>query len=66
MSAAERPVRTRLRLRGLVEEMLASIRVAANQDLWTPEERARYEADMAAIMAQVRAEALARPEPDGR
>jgi hypothetical protein len=48
------------RLRELVDEMLASIRVAANMDLWTAEERARYEADMARIMESVREHALDR------
>jgi hypothetical protein len=38
--------------------MLASIRAAANVDLWTPEERARYEEDMARIMATVRSQAI--------
>lgn len=46
------------RLRELVDEMLASIRAAANVDLWTSEERATYEADMARIMATVRDQAL--------
>ncbi len=46
------------RLRELVDEMLASIRIAANQDLWTQAERERCEADMARIMASVRARAL--------
>lgn len=46
------------RLRALVEEMLASIRAAANVELWTPEERSRYEADMARIMDTVRSHAL--------
>lgn len=51
------------RLRELVDEMLASIRVAANQDFWTPDERHRCEADMLRIMASVRAKALeGRPE----
>ncbi len=51
------------RLRELVDEMLASIRVAANQDFWTPDERERCEADMTRIMASVRARALeGRPE----
>jgi len=45
-------------LRELVDEMLASIRIAANVDFWTPEERATYEADMARIMASVRDQAL--------
>ena len=38
------------RLRELVDEMLASIRAAHKVDLWTDEERARYQADMARIM----------------
>jgi hypothetical protein len=46
------------RLRELVDEMMASIRAAANVDLWTPQERATYEADMARIMATVRDQAL--------
>lgn len=45
-------------LRELVDEMLASIRIAANQDLWTPDERTRCEADMLRIMATVRSKAL--------
>ncbi|MFN5583203.1 hypothetical protein [Gemmatimonas sp.] len=46
------------RLRDLVDEMMASIRAAANSDLWTADERAMYEADMARIMDSVRARAL--------
>ncbi len=46
------------RLRELVDEMLASIRAAANVDLWTPEERARYEEDMVRIMSNVRSQAF--------
>lgn len=46
------------RLRELVDEMLASIRAAHNVDLWTPEERARYEADMSRIMQSVREHAI--------
>lgn len=49
------------RLRELVDEMLVSIRVAANAELWSPEERARYEADMARIMDNVRSQALGGP-----
>ena len=51
--------RRRLALRALVEEMLSEIRSAAggNED-WTPEERARAEADLARIMDQVRREAF--------
>jgi hypothetical protein len=46
------------RLRELVDEMLASIRAAHKVDLWTDEERARYQADMARIMASVREHAI--------
>ena len=47
-------------LRELVDEMLASIRVAANRDLWTPEERQQYEVELSLIMTRVRSEAIAR------
>ncbi len=50
--------RSNPRLRELVDEMLASIRAAANVDLWSPDERARYEEDMTRIMANVRAQAF--------
>lgn len=46
------------RLRELVDEMLASIRAAHKVDLWTDEERARYQADMARIMEAVREHAI--------
>lgn len=46
------------RLRELVDEMLASIRAAHNVDLWTDQERARYQADMARIMEAVREHAI--------
>ena len=46
------------RLRELVDEMLASIRAAANVGLWTAEERDSYEADMARIMKTVRTHAV--------
>ena len=51
------------RLRELVDEMMASIRAAANVDLWTPDERARCESDMARIMASVREHAVDHPRP---
>jgi hypothetical protein len=60
---AERPAgerRSNPRLRELVDEMMASIRAAANVDLWTPQERASCEAEMARIMGTVREHALAR------
>jgi len=50
--------RSNPRLRELVDEMLASIRAASNVDLWTPQERASYEADMARIMESVREHAI--------
>ena len=46
------------RLRELVDEMMASIRAAANVDLWSTEEKARYQADMARIMEAVREHAV--------
>ena len=46
------------RLRELVDEMLVSIRFAANKELWTTEERARCQDDMARIMASVREHAV--------
>jgi hypothetical protein len=52
--------RSNARLRELVDEMMATIRAAANIDLWTPDERERYEADMARIMSTVRDQALDR------
>jgi hypothetical protein len=53
-SADERRVRTGLR--ALVDEMMAQLRSAAAADAWTEEDRARAEADLARIMAQVRDE----------
>lgn len=49
-------------LRNLVDEMLSSIRVAANRELWTEEERKQYEQELAQIMARVRSEAVAEPK----
>ena len=46
------------RLRELVDEMLVSIRFAANKELWTEEERARCQEDMQRIMASVREHAV--------
>ena len=46
------------RLRELVDEMLASVRVAARRDLWSEEERKQYEAELADIMRRVRFEAV--------
>ena len=46
------------RLRELIDEMLATVRVAVNRDLWTPEERARTETQLAEMMTRVRAQAI--------
>jgi hypothetical protein len=54
------------RLRELVDEMMASIRAASNADLWSADERATYEADMARIMESVRAQALSGPAARAR
>jgi hypothetical protein len=51
--------RKRLALRALIDEMLSEIRSAAGgHEDWTPDERARAEADLARIMDQVRREAF--------
>jgi hypothetical protein len=52
------PERTNLVFRQLIEEMLGQLREANANDSWTPEERARAEADLARIMESVRREAL--------
>lgn len=54
------------RLRELVDEMMASIRAATNAELWSPEEREAYEADMARIMDSVRQQALGGPAARAR
>jgi hypothetical protein len=54
--------RQNLVLRELVDEMMASIRAAARRDLWTPDERAQYEDELAMIMMRVRKEAVHTPE----
>lgn len=59
--APSRERRRNAALRLLVEEMLVSIRVAANRELWTEAERAQYERELAQIMARVRSEAVAAP-----
>ena len=59
--AAER--RRNPRLRELVDEMLASVRVAAGHELWTEAERRQYEGEMAAIMDRVRFEAVWKGAP---
>jgi hypothetical protein len=47
-------------LRDLIDEMLASIRVATNRELWSADERADYERQLAEIMTRVRREAINR------
>jgi hypothetical protein len=64
--ASARERRSNRRLRELIDEMLASVRIAVNRDLWTPDERAATEADLARMMDAVRSEAVApRPAADG-
>ncbi len=50
--------RRNTRLRELIDEMLASVRVAAGRDLWTEAERRQYESELADIMQRVRFEAV--------
>ena len=59
-TAADR--RKRVALRRLIDEMLAEIRAAANEENWTDDARAQAESDLARIMDQVRQEAM-RAEP---
>lgn len=66
-AAPGRERRNNPRLRELVDEMMATIRAAANVDLWTDDERAACEVDMARIMSTVRDQALDRGRvPRGR
>ena len=59
----ERRVRSGLRV--LIDEMMMQLRTAAqHDDAWTPEERARAEADLARIMGQVRDETFRTPDGD--
>jgi hypothetical protein len=59
--------RKRVALRRLVDEMLAEIRAAANEENWTTDARAQAESDLARIMDQVRREAMrAEPKPKAR
>ena len=50
--------RVRTGLRALIDEMMSQLRAAAGHDSWSPEERARAEADLARIMSQVRERAV--------
>jgi hypothetical protein len=55
-AAQDRRVRTGLR--ALIDEMMMQLRAVAMHDSWTQEERARAEADLARVMAQVRERAI--------
>ncbi len=61
---AYRERRRNERLRALVDEMMASIRIAAKQDLWTPDERQHYEKELDEIMSRVRSQAVTPQAPD--
>ncbi|MEP7383740.1 MAG: hypothetical protein ABI910_18790 [Gemmatimonadota bacterium] len=50
--------RTNPRLRELIDEMLVTVRVAVNRELWTPEERASTETELNAIMGRIRSQAI--------
>ena len=50
-------------LRELIDEMMASLRAAANRDIISAEERADADAQLAAIMARVHAEAVSVAKP---
>ena len=54
----QRERRQHHRLRDLIEEMMATLRVAANRDVLSAEERADAERQLAAIMERVHAEAV--------
>jgi hypothetical protein len=45
-------------LRALIDEMMSSIRTATQGNLWTTEERAQYERELATIMSRVRNQAV--------
>jgi hypothetical protein len=56
--------RTRAAFRALIDEMLEQLREASARELWTPEARARAEADLARIMESVRREAISDREKE--
>jgi hypothetical protein len=67
MAAPASDRRKRVALRRLIDEMLAEIRAAANEDNWTAEARAQAESDLARIMDQVRHETMrAAPKPKAK
>lgn len=51
-------------LRDLIDEMKATIRATVSRELWTAEEREAADADLARIMARVKAESLAVAQRD--
>jgi hypothetical protein len=65
-TAARPDKRSNLVLRELIDEMMASIRAAASRDLWTAEERAQYEDELAMIMMRVRKETVHNPSAKGK
>jgi hypothetical protein len=56
--------RTRAAFRALIDDMLEQLRNASARELWTPEARARSEADLARIMESVRREAISDREKE--
>jgi hypothetical protein len=56
--------RQRPKFRALIDEMLEAIRDASRRDSWTPEARARAEADLARIMESVRRQAVSEEDGD--
>ena len=50
--------RSKAGLRALIDEMMTQLRAASNQDVWTPEARARAESDLERIMETVRQQAV--------
>ena len=55
--------RRNVALRTLIDEMMSSIRTATQGNLWTTEERAQYERELATIMSRVRDHAV--PKDNG-
>ena len=54
--------RARAGFRALIDEMMLQIRSASRHAEWTPEARARAEADLERIMARVRRAAVSQEE----
>ena len=57
-TASGRERRQHHHLRELIDEMMASLRAAANRDLFTADDRAEADKQLARIMANVRSEAM--------